>query len=117
MAYIPSDKLCAEKRENVRGGVGTITFEHLYEDASKLPEKCRLYAKMTVPAGCSLGEHAHVDETEFYYVLRGEGIITDGGQRIRVSEGDVIATGGGASHGVENRSDEDLVILATIVLD
>ena len=115
--YIASEKMFHEERENMRGGKGPIEFNHLFEDGAKLPSKCRVYAKITVPPGSTIGDHDHVDETEFYYILSGEGIVSDSGQRIRVSAGDVIMTGDVHSHGVENHAVVDLVMLATIVMD
>ena len=67
--------------------------------------------------GCSIGDHPHVDETEFYYIIKGQGLFNDNGTPKAVTVGDICATGYGEVHGLENTGDEDLEIMALIVLN
>jgi mannose-6-phosphate isomerase-like protein (cupin superfamily) len=71
---------------------------------------------MVIKPGCSIGLHSHDQEEEIYYILKGQGVVVDNGIRQEVDEGDVVLTGGGASHSIENVSDEDLEVLAIILL-
>nr|WP_122011914.1 cupin domain-containing protein [Maliibacterium massiliense] len=114
--YIPIDKLVDEPREHMRGGKGTVTVSHIIPKGKHMPPNCRLFARITVPAGASIGLHEHVDETEIFHCIAGEVIVSDGGQHIRLTPGDSVSTGGGASHSVENISGQDAVLLATIIM-
>ena len=77
----------------------------------------RLYNIVTFPPKCSIGYHQHIGESETYYVLKGKGMFNDDGEMKEVGVGDVMYTGPGFSHGLENIGDEDLVIAAFIIFD
>ena len=114
---VKKDQMTPETREHMRGGKGSVHFAHPIADRAQLPEKCRLFACITVPDGASMGYHEHSGETEFYYILEGEGILNDGATRTVVHPGHTIVTGNGQGHSVENESGADLKLLACIVLD
>ena len=65
--------------------------------------------------GCSIGDHPHDHETEFYYIIKGEGVFNDNGKEIVVRPGDICATGYGEVHGLENRGTEPVELIALIV--
>ena len=101
-------------RENMRGGRGRV-----YIDDVISKEEClghgRMYAKMVIPPGGSIGVHVHDNETEPYYILEGTGIFIDeNGDRIPVGPGDSCTILPGQSHGIENAGDTDLVFMALI---
>ena len=75
----------------------------------------RLFAHVTVDPGCSIGDHPHDHETEFYYIIKGEGVFNDNGKEIVVRPGDICATGYGEVHGLENRGTEPVELIALIV--
>jgi mannose-6-phosphate isomerase-like protein (cupin superfamily) len=104
-----------EERENMRGGVGATILDLV--PAASLPLHTRLAGTITLKAGCSIGNHAHVGETEIYLFISGEGTVDDNGTPVSVKAGDVIFTGGGASHGVVNSGTEDLIFNAVIVTE
>lgn len=104
-----------EVRELMRGGNGAISITHLLRQV-QMTGKCRFLGKMVINPGCSIGSHSHDQEEEIYYILKGKGIVEDNGVKQEVSEGDVILTGGGASHSVENVSGEPLEVLGIILL-
>ena len=59
--------------------------------------------------------HQHVGNTEPYFILQGKGIFIDNdGSRTEVGPGDVCCIEVGQSHGMENASDEDLVMMALV---
>ncbi|HWQ30592.1 MAG TPA: cupin domain-containing protein [Negativicutes bacterium] len=53
---------------------------------------------------------------EIYYVLKGTGLAMDNGISQQVSMGDIILTGNGAFHSIENNSSEALEVLGIILL-
>ena len=86
--------------ENNAGGKGPMTIEHLLGE-KELDGKCKMYAKVTIPVGSSLGYHEHHGNTETYFILSGTGECT------------FCEEGNG--HGLENIGDEDLVFMALII--
>ena len=111
----PSCDMQVEVREAMRGGKGRVQIRHVFKQ-EELKGKCRLFAKITLEPGCSIGLHEHVDEEEVFYIIKGRGRVVDGGVERDVAEGDAILTGDGASHSIENIGDEDLQLMAVILL-
>ena len=83
----------------IEGGKGEISRELLIE-GDELQNKAKVFAKLTVPVGASVGLHEHTDDYEVYYILSGKGKVVY-----------AIDT----EHYIENSGDEDLVFLAVIV--
>jgi len=77
----------------------------------------RLFAHMTVEPGNSFGYHQHLNEVEFFYILKGEGVFCDNGEEIVVRPGDLCVTGHQEHHSMENRTNEPLELLALIILE
>lgn len=103
------------EKKNMRNGAGLCQVLDILP--SKSVPHGRLYSKITIERGCSIGIHDHVKETEYYYLLSGQGIVTeDDGEKV-VSAGDLVVTGGGASHAIRNEHDEPLVFIALILFD
>ena len=107
---------CKVVQNCIQNGKGVCTIKHL-TDKEGMYGHGRMFAQVTIPAGCSIGDHPHVGETEFYYILKGEGRFNDNGEEKIVHAGDICATGYGETHGLENTGEEDLVLMALIVLD
>ena len=112
---IKSNSFQTERRENMRGGEGTVRISHA-ATKDMLPPGLRLHAQITLPPGASIGEHIHENETELFYVLQGNGEMLDGGVWTPLASGDATSTGGGASHALRNTGEDDFVVMATIVL-
>jgi mannose-6-phosphate isomerase-like protein (cupin superfamily) len=102
-----------EQREKMRGGDGVIQITNLLE-SGKLPHG-RLLAELTIPPGASIGVHAHGEETEYFIILSGQGLVADNGTDTMVSAGDLVSTGGGATHGIRNTTTEPLRLIALIL--
>lgn len=96
------------------GGNGEIRVTHLL-DKERMGGKGRLYSRMLLKPGCSLGYHQHNGETETYYILSGEGTMNDNGQTTTVKAGDVIFTADGEFHSIENTGSADLEFIALIL--
>ena len=107
-------ELRKEFRENVRGGQGNVTLEHILEPED-IFNKGRLFAKITVEPGCGVGEHQHTGEMEGFYILRGEATVEDNGQTFVLKEGDVLYTHDGGSHSLYNSGKTTLEYLAIII--
>jgi len=72
---------------------------------------------LTIEKGCSIGTHDHVNETEYYWITEGKGIVTEADGEKVVHKGDLVITGGGASHAIRNDEDETLKLMALIILE
>lgn len=113
---IRSEEMKTEERAAMRGGPGSVVLRHIAEGEA-LPKKCRLFSLITLEKGCGIGAHAHESETELFYVLQGEGILDDNGEKKPFGAGDCNVCGGGAYHAIVNEKDEPLVFVAAIVLE
>lgn len=102
------------RKEHLAGGKGhAIVYE--VQSAKELGKAGRLYGKVVLEPGCSVGWHQHVSETEPYYILSGEGTFVDNdGSRTLVRAGDVCTIENGHFHSIENNSDENLEFMALI---
>lgn len=69
-----------------------------------------------LPPGSSIGVHRHENDEEVYVILSGKGVMTLDGEEHEVGSGDVTVVFPGGSHGLENRSTEDLRILVFAVV-
>ncbi len=105
-----------ETREAMRGGPGHVDILHIV-DGENLPATSRLFSLVTLEKGCGIGAHPHNGETEVFYVLEGEGVIDDNGEKKPFQKGDCNICGGGATHAVFNEKDEPLRMIAVIIKD
>ena len=101
-------------RVQMRGGNKQVEIRNL---SSELPPKARLFGKLRLIPGASIGYHVHEGETEMFYFLSGTGRVRDGEEWFEVSAGDVLSTGNGNGHAVENTGDTDLEMIAVIFKD
>ena len=62
------------KKEQANGGEGAIFIKHILNE-TELNGKCKMFAEVTIPAGCSLGYHVHHNESETFYIVKGEGRV------------------------------------------
>lgn len=97
----------------VEGGKGEISRELLIE-GDQLKNKAKVFARLTVPSGASVGLHEHTQDYEVYYILSGNGKVLDNGEVVEVKAGDVVYAID-TKHYIENCGEEDLVFLAVIV--
>ncbi len=104
-----------EIREHMRGGDGQVVITNLFEK-DELMGKSRMFGTLTLEPGCDIGVHVHENEQEYFYVVKGNPVYQDDDQEIQLHEGDVTICEDGHSHGIANRSDEMVVVLACILL-
>ncbi len=100
--------------ENMRGGDGEIKIEH-YWGKDELLAKTRLFAKLTIQPGDSIGNHSHDNEEEVFVILQGKAEMSDNGQLVILNPGDTILTANGAAHSVKSIGDIPLEMMAVIV--
>jgi len=103
-----------QENENMRGGDGIVTIEHLLT-SDELYEKGRLYARIILEPGCSIGHHIHEGEMESYHILTGEAEVDDNGELVTVNAGDTVLTKSGEGHSIKNIGDSTLELIALIL--
>lgn len=106
--------LTPEAVAGLRGGKGSVVMTKLIEGA-EFQGKGRLFSRMVLPPGCSIGLHQHTGDVEAFYILSGTGALDDNGTLTTVAAGDVVFTGNGESHAIENLGPDDLVFIALIL--
>ena len=101
--------------ENMKGGRGTVTIERLLKEP-KLNGKCKMYARVIVAPGSSIGYHEHQGDSETYFILSGKGVYNDNHEKLlEVKPGDCTYTASGRGHSLENTGTEDLTLMALII--
>ena len=105
--------------EGLAGGRGkAIRYEIVPKD--ELNGHGRLYARIILLPGSSVCWHQHINDTEPYYILRGDGDFYEGdtedGERRKshVHAGQVCVINVGQWHSLENNSDSELEFVALI---
>jgi mannose-6-phosphate isomerase-like protein (cupin superfamily) len=97
------------------GGRGCLTLRHILPK-DQVPHG-RLFGQITMEQDAAMPLHTHRRETELYYILQGEGIVTHDAGETRVHTGDMVRTGDGQSHALRNECPEPLVFIAIILND
>jgi len=100
--------------QNARGGSGTLT-RMMYEQMNNYGGQIKAFAIMDVPPGASIGDHEHVDDLEVYFMLDGEAEVNDNGEDNYLRAGDILVTVQGESHGLVNKTTQNLTFLALIL--
>ena len=101
-------------REKMRGGTGRVTIETLWDPETELKANNRLFAKLIIEPGSSIGFHAHENEEEVFVILKGSAEADDNGMAVILNPGDTILTGDGAGHSIKALGNETLEVLAVI---
>lgn len=101
-------------RTQLRGGTGEIKMYHLLEE-NELMGKAKMCTRLVVEPGCSIGSHPHNPEAEIYYIIKGELEMDDDGVIRQMHAGDIMITGNGAMHGLNNKSDKTAEVFAIIL--
>ena len=104
-----------EYREHMRDGDGTVMLTSLISGPEELNEKGRLFSKITLNPGCSIGFHIHDKDAELFYIMKGTAEYNDNGEVRTVTAGDVTICPTGTGHGIANRTDEVVELIAVIV--
>ncbi len=100
--------------EKMRGGNGTVEITN-FATPEELNNKGRLFANITLNPGCGIGFHIHENESELFYVMKGEVLYNDNGTECVQSAGDVMICPAGTGHAITNNSQEVAEVFAVIV--
>ncbi|MCR4738842.1 MAG: cupin domain-containing protein [Lachnospiraceae bacterium] len=101
----------------MRGGDGTVEITGFIQGPEELCGKGRMFSKITLNSGCSIGFHVHEGDSELFYILKGTAEYNDNGEIKTVTAGDVTICPEGTGHGIANRLDETVELIAVIVYD
>ena len=110
-----ADECKEELREHMRDGDGTVKLTSFISGPSELNDKGRLFSKITLEPGCSIGFHTHDKDAELFYIIKGTGEYSDNGEICTVTAGDVTVCPTGTGHSMANKGDETLEFVALIV--
>ena len=105
----------SEIRTAMRGGDGSVTIEHIWKPGTEMGSPTRMFSRLVLRPGCSIGWHVHENEEEIFYILAGQALIDDNGTEIVASPGDSVITRSGEGHSVACEGAETLEILACII--
>ncbi len=95
------------------GGAGPTTAYPFFADAQGLPFVLR---KRVLHKGAGIGLHPqHKDE--IYYIVSGEGWYVLDGKQYEVRAGHALLTRAGSMHALQQRGDDDLVVLLAYPTD
>lgn len=103
-----------EPMDKARGGVGVSIFDHILEK-NEMRTNCRMFTKITLEPGASIGYHKHEKEEDIYYILSGIAVVSDNGETRNVYPGQVIYTGDGDCHSIANEREEPLEFISIIL--
>ena len=109
------DECEIEYREHMRDGEGTVEITNFITSPDELCAKGRLFSKITLKPGTSIGYHVHEGDSELFYILNGTAEYNDGGEVKTVTAGDVTICHEGTGHGIANHTDETVELIAVIV--
>ena len=102
-----------EIKEKMRDGDGSANITYLVNTENE--KHTRMLAEVTLLSGSSIGNHNHENETEYYFIISGNGTVNDDGKEVSVSAGDSVITGNGASHSIKNTGTAPLIFVAVII--
>lgn len=112
---IKKSEMKQETRKKMRGGAGEVEILHMAAPDSM--KNARLMAELTLSPGSGIGPHRHDKETEYYIITEGSGIVVEDEGQKAVSKGDIVITGNGQSHSIENTGNKPLKFIAVIVTE
>ncbi len=110
-----------EVRQRMRDGEGAVEILHVFR-SKELKGHTRLFARLRLAAGSSIGFHRHDGEEEIFYILSGNGMVGEGGPAAPagplspVGPGDAVLTGDGAGHSIANAGPDPLELMAVILV-
>lgn len=110
-----NSELEIEYREKMRDGDGTVKLTSFISGPEELNGKGRLFSRITLEPGCSIGYHIHDKDAELFYILNGTPDYNDDGVITTISAGDVTICPTGHGHGIANHTDETIELIAVIV--
>ncbi len=108
------DSFDKKLNEHMRGGDGIVEVLSL-ATKEELNNNARLFGKITLDPGCSIGYHVHEKESELFYVLEGEAEYSDNGEMRTITAGELTVCPPGTGHSVANRKAKAVTLMALII--
>ena len=99
----------------IRGGIGEVEMHKICESVEELYGKGRMFNRMVIAPGNSIGEHRHEGDNEIFYFLSGTGEYNDNGTVVQVGPGDTTICNDGEFHSLKNVGGEPLEFIALIL--
>ena len=96
---------------NCHNGEGVLLCRSMLDGLES--EKIPFMHVDEMPAGVSIGEHAHTGNEEVYYLQSGKGILTYDGKQYEMNAGDISLCKIGHSHGFMATDNCYLVVVAS----
>lgn len=106
----------AECRQNMKGGDGAAVVTD-FVTKEELNNKGRLFGKIHLDPGCSIGYHVHEGESELFYILNGEPTYNDNGKEYVLKSGDTAIVSSGNGHAIANKTESPVDFIALIVYE
>ena len=105
-----------EVRERMRGGKGGVEILHIFRK-EELKGRTRLFARLRLPPGSSIGYHTHDGEEEIFYILSGDRRSAATAACVDQSaRGMPCSPGEAAGHSIANIGSGPLELMAVILL-
>jgi len=92
-------------------------FKTNLADFDAWDQKVRLYSLIQLKPGEEVEYHMHVGESESFFILSGQGIYNDNGNKVEVTPGMVTLTPSGEGHSIKNTGEDMLVFVALIFVE
>ncbi len=96
-------------------GVGAIHWISVLDGNDPGGKHVQFFHDDILPPNTSIGVHQHTTDQEYYYIVSGCGMMTLDGKEYNVTAGDITVVLPGGSHGLTNKSDQDLRIIVISV--
>lgn len=100
---------------NMRGGDGQAVIREIL-DKGEYKGASRLVATITLEPGCSIGEHAHENEEEIFYIIEGTATYDDNGEIKTLRKGDSCICLGSQKHSIANRTENETLVVFAVIL-
>lgn len=100
--------------EGLKGGIGRLKMIEILT-AAELKDEGKLFSRVILEKGSSIGFHKHENDFEVYYILKGNGKVQETNGAYLVDEGDVVYTSHGEEHSLINIGENELEMIAVII--
>jgi len=107
--------MLSEDLDRCHNGNGAIRWLGVLDRNDPGGERMHFVHDDVLPPNTSIGVHTHTDDQEYYYIVSGSGVMKLDGEEHDVTDGDITIVFPGGSHGLANRSAEDLRIIVISV--
>ena len=99
----------------IRNGIGETEMHKLLNGVDEMYGKGRMFNRLVLAPGNTIGRHTHEGDNEIFYFLSGTGEYDDNGTITIVGPGDVTICSDGQAHCVKNTGDVPLEFIALIL--